>query len=703
MYLVLCEKQNNYDEECRVSCSCGAATCRPKNGTWETSGWSACSKSCGGGTQTRSASCVGASCGGNCGDKPTTSRSCNTQPCCSPADGSCGGSGWGSSPYGSACEANSWVAAGYCGGSDQRCYTPKPAVTGAAGSAANKIFVDTANNYGGFTQCASGTSSNTAFPAKGGSVIWYCQGFCGGANSGPHTAYRNRYPTFYDTVCPTGYEKSACGGRDGKDCNQPAKTCVNPAACLTQELDYSENFVDKKAICYLPKTCDETNPAVNGNHYSEVKPNNPPYQIITGLANGNSQTCYRKKECSEIEDSDLQKELANDSYTQNQGLKFPYQTSDCMSTATNKYLSLPTGYSNGSNDANCNVCIKVSDPWFQVVNGNLYANGDIKGSNTGKANVYEVRGADCSNNGDKGVGIPVSSSQIRSLSSQIGNSKDVNLSPGAVTVDKEDYDFFVKSLGYLPEELKDNIKACPNNLNSHNSNDFTDKDGNLICYEDGNLTLNSPLAIGQTEIKIIFVNGNLELKAQTQVASGGLLLFVVSGNVVINPSLGHFPIPSDLASADTSSCINPDEATIDLHGIFIADGTISIASGAGADNQSNYWHGFTSATDNQVKNGQGASCDKKLTLKGSFIGWGQTDSSSTTGTLSSTKKGILISRTFAGCIKGFTHTDLTTPYTSYLYDFNGSIPVVTFVYDINLIKAMPAWTQVSARLRQEVK
>jgi len=57
------------------------APCTPVNGTWSYGTWGTCSVTCGGGTQTRTATCLGASCEGTCVGSALTSQSCNTQTC----------------------------------------------------------------------------------------------------------------------------------------------------------------------------------------------------------------------------------------------------------------------------------------------------------------------------------------------------------------------------------------------------------------------------------------------------------------------------------------------------------------------------------------------------------------------------------------------------------------------------------------------
>jgi len=66
---------------------------------------------------------------------------------------------------------------------------------GSCGTANGKTYPYSASSYGSDTQCASGTSTNTAFPAAGGSVSWVCNGINGGNNSGTCSASRGAIPS----------------------------------------------------------------------------------------------------------------------------------------------------------------------------------------------------------------------------------------------------------------------------------------------------------------------------------------------------------------------------------------------------------------------------------------------------------------------------------------------------------------------------
>jgi hypothetical protein len=116
---------------------------------WNTGGWSSCSASCGGGTQTRSVWCQGSDGGtypdGNCGGgKPATSQSCNTG--CCPVNG--GWSGW------SSCSAS-------CGGGTQTrsCNSPSPSCGGNPCSGSTS---QSCNTQGCAQNCRWQSTSNTA-------------------------------------------------------------------------------------------------------------------------------------------------------------------------------------------------------------------------------------------------------------------------------------------------------------------------------------------------------------------------------------------------------------------------------------------------------------------------------------------------------------------------------------------------------------
>jgi hypothetical protein len=97
-------------------------------------------------------------------------------------------------------------------------------------------------------------------------------------------------------------------------------------------------------------------------------------------------------------------------------------------------------------------------------------------------------------------------------------------------------------------------------------------------YSSSSMTINDLWDVAAGESYVIFVNGNLRftdpstLRQLTNVANGGMLAFIVSGDIIVDDSVGN------LANSSTSN----------LEGIFIADGEIIIESvSSGADRRFN--------------------------------------------------------------------------------------------------------------------
>jgi hypothetical protein len=126
--------------------------------------------------------------------------------------------------------SNSWVWAcnGLNGGTNIGCYSYQK-VDGAAGTAKGKAYPSTITAYGSDTQCAAGTSSNTSFPAAGGSTSWVCNGLNGGTNSVSCSASRSAAPI--NGVCGTANTKVYASGVTayGSDTQCAAGTSGNTA------------------------------------------------------------------------------------------------------------------------------------------------------------------------------------------------------------------------------------------------------------------------------------------------------------------------------------------------------------------------------------------------------------------------------------------------------------------------------------------
>lgn len=90
-------------------------------------------------------------------------------------------------------------------------------VTGVCGTANGKSYAYGTAGYGSDTQCASGTTTNGAFPAPGNSLTWVCTGQNGGSNSGNCTA--NQQPNGPGPTCYMNALTSTCSGGSMPGCN----------------------------------------------------------------------------------------------------------------------------------------------------------------------------------------------------------------------------------------------------------------------------------------------------------------------------------------------------------------------------------------------------------------------------------------------------------------------------------------------------
>lgn len=87
-------------------------------------------------------------------------------------------------------------------------------------------------------------------------------------------------------------------------------------------------------------------------------------------------------------------------------------------------------------------------------------------------------------------------------------------------------------------------------------------------YGSGNISINSPWTVGDTQSMVIFINGNLTINSPITVAEGGFLAFIVNGSITVSNTVGN-ATPGDLAPS--------------AEGVYIADQIIIQGGRAGGD------------------------------------------------------------------------------------------------------------------------
>lgn len=150
----------------------------------------------------------------------------------------------------------------------------------------------------------------------------------------------------------------------------------------------------------------------------------------------------------------------------------------------------------------------------------------------------------------------------------VGSSYSVKT--GASIACKENYNYFFRlySLGLegTTQAPKEDFVAPANNPASAQKPSVPSLNTSGAYYHSGDMTIDNNWTLSGSESYVIFVNGNLNFTTDAHVTmpSGTFIAFIVSGNIVIDPTIG---------SAD------PTSTTGVLQGAYIANGNITVQTG----------------------------------------------------------------------------------------------------------------------------
>ena len=234
----------------------------------------------------------------------------------------------------------------------------------------------------------------------------------------------------------------------------------------------------------------------------------------------------------------------------------------------------------------------------------------------------------------------------------------------------------------------------------------------MSAKTEGNQIISQGFTINSGNKRVVFVEGNLIINFNSPtdtitIKNGGYLAYIVKGNIIVNANVGEeiiTKVGDRQYTVNNNLIVNPDSQNYNgynqapqIEGVFIANGQIILAG---------FKDDVTQRSNNDfVENGF---CDKKLTLAGSFVGWGGN---------SNNQNGIVMHRSFAGCIneklqffdqngnrlniENLSVGDLTRVKVNYP-DYNEFNPVLTFVYRPDLVKNTPEWMKHIVQMKQEV-
>jgi hypothetical protein len=250
-----------------------------------------------------------------------------------------------------------------------------------------------------------------------------------------------------------------------------------------------------------------------------------------------------------------------------------------------------------------------TDAWFQTFGGNVFARTSISSivpvtsclsSGTCTANLIASINSNSLSSGFSLLSTSDNSSILTSdglnQSRDYINSSDRNTNQNSYATNSQisqyDYDYYYKKLA---GDVNFNLTNTSIDLDTLRA-DAAWQSGTTIIRTAGDLNLNDSQnwAVTSGENVIVLVNGTLNISDNSP--EGGFLAFIVNGNIVIYPSVGHYIDPS------SPTVVSVTNSNANLEGLFMADGILQIQA-----------QSVTTIPD------------YKFIGAGTFIGWGGVD------------------------------------------------------------------------------
>ncbi|MDO5561406.1 MAG: hypothetical protein Q4G02_01375 [bacterium] len=506
------------------------------------------------------------------------------------------------------------------------------------------------------SQCTYGSTSATKSNGCTNSLTCYkCKTCTPKTCATLGTGYYATAPS--TSVCQYGYDYGAysdgCNGSLGCYTCKTCTTCesitsdgggwlTNPPTC-TEAGGYTSqafsNLCNGGTVCYkkgIAKTCASyTDYPLTAN---QVATECTKYGGGYGIAKSDGctsdgLTCYKCNDCEK------------------QGYETRLNCSNNFFSPNGKF-----GWKNGVEET-CGTCVPASESRYQGVGGNIFAQRSIEldlNSSLDLPNNYLIRkNGDWDDNPSNNSGLAMTyTGGLNLVNANVTQRRDSSNTKATGTQGypanrKEDFAYFKNLIDYSQ------VRNCNDSALS-NFKPINDSD---VCKITNPNLLSQNLTIGENTKKVVFVEGDLNITRPIEVPASSYLAIIASGTITFQPNLGEDITTLTNSVADITGNKGLNQAAT-INGVFIA-------------NELDFPH----TTDASL-------CDKKLTLGGTFVGWGSPLVD---------HKGITMSRNFKECYAA----DGT------YIDYNKNYNTLTFKYRPEFVLNTPSWMKRVTELTLE--